>query len=44
VEITMDGVADSRDAKGFHQLFVLGKLDSLYKAYAQLAGIQVIPL
>jgi hypothetical protein len=44
VEITMDNVADPRDAKGFHQLFVLGKLDGLYKTYCQLAGIKVIPL
>ena len=44
VEITMDGVADSRDAKGFHQIIILGKHDSLYRAYCQLASIQVVPL
>ncbi len=44
VEITLDNVADPRDSKGFHQLFVLGKLDGLYRAYCQLAGIKVVPL
>jgi hypothetical protein len=44
VELALDGVADSRDCKGFHQLFVLGRHDRLLKAYCQLAGIEVIPL
>jgi hypothetical protein len=34
-------VADSRDCKGFHQLFILGKLDLEFKHYCQLAGIEV---
>jgi len=41
VEITVDGVADSRDVKGFHQLFILGDLTNMFKAYGQLAGIKV---
>jgi len=41
VECTVDGVADSRDIKGFHQLLVWGDLENEYKAYCALAGIQV---
>ena len=41
VEITVDGVADSRDTKGFHQLFIYGDLERPFKAYCQLAGIKV---
>lgn len=44
VELEMDNVADSRDCKGFHQLFILGKLDQPFKAYCQLAGIEVVPI
>jgi hypothetical protein len=41
VEITVDNVADSRDVKGFHQLFILGNWERLFKAYGQLAAIPV---
>ncbi len=41
VEVTVDGVADSRDVKGFHQLFIYGDHEVLFKAYAKLAGIAV---
>jgi len=41
VECTVDGVADSRDTKGFHQLLVWGELENEYKAYCALAGIEV---
>ncbi len=44
VELAMDNIPDPRDCKGFHQLFVLGKLDGLYRAYCQLAGIKVVPV
>jgi hypothetical protein len=44
VELKMDNVADSRDCKGFHQLFILGKHDRLFRAYCQLAGIEVVPV
>jgi hypothetical protein len=44
VELEMDNVADSRDCKGFHQLFIYGKLDQQFKAYAALAGIEVVPV
>lgn len=44
VEIDMDRVADTRDVKGFHQLFILGNLERMFKTYGQLAGIQVLPI
>ncbi len=44
VELAMDNVADPRDCKGFHQLFILGKVDHLFRRYCQLAGIQVEPV
>lgn len=44
VELEMDNVADSRDCKGFHQLFIYGKLDGQFRAYCQLAGIEVQPV
>jgi hypothetical protein len=44
VELKMDGVADPRDCKGFHQLFVVGKHDMLLRAYCQLAGIEAVPI
>jgi hypothetical protein len=42
VELELDGVADSRDTKGFHQLFIYGNLEPGFKAYCQLAGIKVV--
>jgi hypothetical protein len=44
VELEMDDVADARDCRGFHQLFIYGKLDRQFMAYGQLAGIEVIPI
>jgi hypothetical protein len=44
VELEVNDVADSRDCKGFHQLFIYGHLDREYKAYCQLAGIKVVHL
>jgi hypothetical protein len=44
LELKMDNVAEPRDCKGFHQLFVLGKHDRLIQAYCQLAGIDVVPI
>jgi hypothetical protein len=44
VELQLDDVADPRDCKGFHQIFILGRQERLIKAYAQLAGIEVAPL
>jgi len=50
VEIELDGVTDSRDlvdsrsAKGFHQVFVLGSHARALKAWCQLAEVKVEPL
>ena len=41
VEITVDGCADTRDVKGFHQLFILGNLERPLRQFCQLAGIEV---
>ena len=42
VELELDDVADARDTKGFHQLFIYGDLELPFKAYCQLAGIKVV--
>ena len=42
VELELDDVADCRDTKGFHQLFIYGDLEMPFKAYCQLAGIKVV--
>jgi L-fucose isomerase-like protein len=42
VELELDDVADVRDTKGFHQLFIYGDLELPFKAYCQLAGIKVV--
>ncbi len=42
VEIEMDDMADTRDTKGFHQLFIYGDLELPFKAYCHLAGIKVV--
>ena len=42
VELELNNVADSRDTKGFHQLFIYGDLEPGFKAYCQLAGIKVV--
>lgn len=41
VEISLDGAADTCDVKGFHQLFVLGRLERMLKAFGRLADIPV---
>jgi L-fucose isomerase-like protein len=41
VELEMNDMADTRDTKGFHQLFIYGNLENEFKAYCQLAGIKV---
>ena len=42
VELEMDDVSDVRDIKGFHQLFIYGDLENAFKAYCQLAKIEVV--
>ena len=44
VEVAMDNVPDAMDTKGFHQLFIYGKLEHELKAYGKLAGIEVLPI
>jgi len=41
VELELDNVPDSRDVKGFHQLFIYGDLEDQFRAYCKLAGIKV---
>ncbi len=41
VEIALDNVADTRDVKGFHQLFILGHWEQMFRAYGQLAAVPV---
>jgi len=41
VEITVDGCTDTRDVKGFHQLFILGNLERTFRQFGKLAGIEV---
>lgn len=40
VEITVDGCPDTRDVKGFHQLFILGNLERPLRQFCQLASIE----
>jgi len=42
VEIELDDVADSGETKGFHQLFIYGKLERPFRAYCKLAGIKAV--
>ena len=42
VELKMNDMTDTRDCKGFHQIFILGNLEREFKAYCQLAGIKVV--
>lgn len=40
VELKMDDMNDTRDTKGFHQLFIYGDHERTFKAYCQLAKIR----
>ena len=44
VELEIDNKPDSRDSRGFHQLFICGTFDRLFKNYCELAGIEVVPI
>lgn len=44
VEVEVDGAADTRDVRGFHQLFVYGNVEKEVRAYCQLAGITAEPI
>jgi hypothetical protein len=41
VEVSLQGAADTRDTLGFHQLFVWGNVERPFRAFAQLAGVDV---
>jgi len=42
LDLELDGVPDTRDTKGFHQLIIYGDLEIPFKAYCELAGIKVV--
>jgi len=44
VTVGVAGLRDAVDAKGFHQVFLCGDLAYLFRAYAQLYGIEVQPV
>jgi len=44
VEVKVDGLADARNIKDNHQLFLSGKWDEPLKAYAELAGLKLAPI
>lgn len=44
VEVALDGVKDTRDVLGFHQLFILGDVEREFRNYAQLAGMKATDL
>jgi len=44
VELALDEPADTRDTKGFHQLFIYGDHLRQFQAYGQMFGIQTEPL
>ena len=39
VELAIDAPPDTRDTKGFHQLFIVGKHMRDFQAYGQMFGI-----
>jgi hypothetical protein len=41
VEVKIDGLADARNIRHGHQLFVSGKWDQQIRAYAELAGLKL---
>ncbi len=44
VEVKVDGLADARNVKDNHQLFLAGRWDEPMKAYAELAGLKLAPV
>jgi len=44
VEVKVNGLADARSIKDDHLLFLSGKSDEQWKAYAELAGLKVAPV
>jgi hypothetical protein len=45
LEVELDGVDDVRDLTPLHhQLFILGNHTQKFRAYCELAGIEVLPI
>jgi hypothetical protein len=44
VEVKLDGLADARNVKDNHQLFLCGKWDEPLSAFAELAGLKAAPI
>jgi L-fucose isomerase-like protein len=44
VVVTVDNCKDTRNIKGFHQLFILGDVAQKFRNYAQLANIEVVDM
>ena len=44
VELALENIPDSRDVKGFHQLFIYGDHVRDFQAYAQVHGIATEPI
>lgn len=42
VEIKLEDVADARDVRGHHQVFVAGRFENLLRPYCELAGVRVL--
>lgn len=41
VELELNDVEDTRDVRGFHQLFILGDVEDEFRAYCKLAKVKV---
>jgi hypothetical protein len=44
VEVSLNGVSNTLNTKGFHQLFVWGNIEPQLKALGKLAGAQLGPI
>ncbi len=40
IEIELDGIADPRDVRSYHQVVVCGKFDRMLKAFSQIADLK----
>ncbi|MCK4965939.1 hypothetical protein KAS50_02845, partial [bacterium] len=41
IDIELDGMQDTLDTKGFHQIIIYGNLEKELTAYCRLSGINV---
>ena len=44
VELVMNNCDDTRDVRGFHQLFIYGDLERSFRVYGELSGVAVKPI